>query len=59
VNDPATGRPRGFGFGEYEDVETVHVRHVSQSAIRNLQGCVVNGHSLKYDSAINSPDDKF
>ena len=53
MNDPATGRPRGFGFGEYEDVET------AMSAIRNLQGRVVNGRSLKFDSAINSPDEKF
>jgi len=53
VNDPVTGRPRGFGFGEYEDVET------AMSAIRNLQGRVVNGRSLKFDSAINSPDEKF
>ena len=29
------------------------------SAIRNLQGRVVNGRNLKFNFAINSPDEKF
>ena len=52
VCDPVSGRPRGFGFGEYEDSET------AMSAVRNLQGRVLNGRTLKFDSAINSPDEK-
>ena len=51
--DPVSGRPRGFGFGEYEDPE------IAMSAVRNLQGRVLNGRTLKFDSAINSPDEKF
>jgi len=29
------------------------------SAVRNLQGRILNGRTLKFDSAINSPDEKL
>ena len=49
IYDPATGRPRGFGFCEYEDGET------AMSAVRNLAGREVNGRPLRIDSAMNAP----
>ena len=53
IYDPATGRPRGFGFCEYEDGET------ALSAVRNLIGKEVNGRPLRIDSAINAPGGEF
>lgn len=49
IYDPVTGRPRGFGFCEYEDGET------AMSAVRNLTGREVNGRPLRIDSATNAP----
>ncbi|CAI8033910.1 Cleavage stimulation factor subunit 2 [Geodia barretti] len=49
IHDPTTGRPRGFGFCEFEDGET------ARSAVRNLTGREVNGRPLRIDSATNAP----
>ena len=49
IYDPATGKPRGFGFCEYEDSET------AMSAVRNLAGRELNGRPLRIDSACNAP----
>lgn len=49
IYDPATGKPRGFGFCEYEDAET------AMSAVRNLAGREVCGRPLRIDSAANAP----
>lgn len=43
--DRETGKPRGFAFCEYADVETAN------SAIRNLNGYEINGRQLKVDYA--------
>ena len=53
IYDPATGRPRGFGFCEYEDGET------AMSAVRNLAGKEVSGRPLRIDSAMNAPGGEF
>lgn len=53
IYDPSTGRPRGFGFCEYEDGET------AMSAVRNLAGKEVNGRPLRIDSATNAPGGEF
>ena len=45
--DKETGKPRGFAFCEYGDVET------AGSAIRNLSGFDVGGRHLKVDYADN------
>ena len=49
IYDPATGKPRGFGFCEYEDAQT------AMSAVRNLAGRELNGRPLRIDSATNAP----
>ena len=49
IYDPATGKPRGFGFCEYKDPQTAN------SAVRNLAGREVNGRPLRIDSATNAP----
>lgn len=49
IYDPASGKPRGFGFCEYEDIET------AMSAVRNLAGREVAGRPLRIDSAANAP----
>ena len=49
IYDPGTGKPRGFGFCEYEDSET------AMSAVRNLAGRELNGRPLRIDSASNAP----
>lgn len=49
IYDPGTGKPRGFGFCEYEDTET------AMSAVRNLAGRELNGRPLRIDSASNAP----
>ena len=41
--DPETGRPKGYGFCEYEDKET------AMSARRNLNGTPLNGRPLRVD----------
>ncbi len=50
IYDPGTGKPRGFGFCEYEDTET------AMSAVRNLAGRELNGRPLRIDSASNAPN---
>jgi len=46
--DRATGKPRGYGFCEYRDVET------ARSAKRNLNGREMNGRQLRVDEADKS-----
>ncbi|KAL5457581.1 hypothetical protein EMCRGX_G034854 [Ephydatia muelleri] len=53
IYDPATGKPRGFGFCEYQDAET------AMSAVRNLSGREVSGRPLRIDSATNAPGENF
>lgn len=53
IQDPVSGKPRGFGFCEYEDAET------ALSACRNLVGREVNGRALRIDSAMNAPGESF
>ncbi|KAF8424951.1 hypothetical protein EV426DRAFT_532452 [Tirmania nivea] len=43
VYDRETGRPKGFGFAEYQDPET------AASAVRNLDGHEVMGRKLRVD----------
>lgn len=43
VYDNDTGRPKGYGFCEYEDAET------AMSARRNLNGVELNGRQLRVD----------
>uniref|UniRef100_A0AC34QGS5 RRM domain-containing protein n=1 Tax=Panagrolaimus sp. JU765 TaxID=591449 RepID=A0AC34QGS5_9BILA len=52
VRDRDTGRPKGFGFCEYQDVAT------AEAAIRNLNNYEIEGRNLKVDSAVNSAADK-
>jgi cleavage stimulation factor subunit 2 len=41
VYDRETGKPKGYGFCEYQDVET------AQSALRNLNNTDFNGRPLR------------
>merc|ERR1712048_1533383 len=45
VTDKETGKPKGYGFIEYNDPAT------AQSAIRNLAGREIHGRNLRVDSA--------
>uniref|UniRef100_A0A8R1TS89 RRM domain-containing protein n=1 Tax=Onchocerca volvulus TaxID=6282 RepID=A0A8R1TS89_ONCVO len=45
VHDRDTGKPKGYGFCEYNDAQT------AESAIRNLNGFELNGRPLRVDSA--------
>ncbi|XP_062510852.1 cleavage stimulation factor subunit 2-like [Corticium candelabrum] len=45
VYDRDSGKPKGYGFCEYDDPET------ASSAIRNLNGYEMNGRSLRVDGA--------
>ncbi|VDK48269.1 unnamed protein product [Anisakis simplex] len=45
VHDRETGKPKGYGFCEYNDPQT------AESAIRNLNGYELNGRQLRVDSA--------
>ncbi len=45
VFDRETGKPKGYGFCEYKDIET------ALSAMRNLNGYEVNGRILRVDNA--------
>ncbi|KAE9419981.1 hypothetical protein Angca_005768 [Angiostrongylus cantonensis] len=45
VHDRETGKPKGYGFIEFLDVQTAEL------AIRNLNGYEVNGRQLRVDSA--------
>jgi cleavage stimulation factor subunit 2 len=47
VYDRETGKPKGYGFCEYRDQET------ALSAMRNLNGCELNGRTLRVDNAAN------
>ncbi|KAF1741126.1 hypothetical protein MXB_1271, partial [Myxobolus squamalis] len=47
VYDRETGKPKGYGFCEYRDIET------AQSAIRNLNGLELHSRTLRVDSAVN------
>ena len=53
IYDPASGKPRGFGFCEFKDAET------AMSAVRNLAGRELNGRPLRIDSAANAPGEGF
>ncbi|VDN05138.1 unnamed protein product [Thelazia callipaeda] len=46
VHDRDTGKPKGYGFCEYNDAQT------AESAIRNLNGFELNGRPLRVDSAV-------
>jgi cleavage stimulation factor subunit 2 len=45
VYDRETGRPKGFGFCEYQDQES------ALSATRNLNGYEIAGRALRVDNA--------
>ncbi|XP_065838170.1 cleavage stimulation factor subunit 2-like [Oscarella lobularis] len=45
VYDRDSGKPKGYGFCEYEDAET------AASAIRNINGYPLSGRSLRVDGA--------
>lgn len=45
VFDRETGKPKGYGFCEYKDVQT------AMSAMRNLNGFEINGRILRVDNA--------
>lgn len=45
VFDRETGKPKGYGFCEYKDVQT------AMSAMRNLNGYEINGRILRVDNA--------
>ncbi|PIK50843.1 Cleavage stimulation factor subunit 2 [Apostichopus japonicus] len=45
VYDRDTGKPKGYGFCEYQDEET------ALSAMRNLNGYDINGRALRVDYA--------
>ena len=54
VYDRETGKPKGYGFCEYQDVET------AQSAMRNLNNCDFHGRPLRVGVAAGeqSKDDR-
>lgn len=45
VYDRETGKPKGYGFCEYQDQET------ALSAMRNLNGREFSGRALRVDNA--------
>lgn len=45
--DRENGKPKGYGFCEYKDIETAN------SAMRNLNGFEIGGRVLKVDNAAN------
>jgi len=47
VTDPKTGKPRGYGFCDFYDIES------ARSAIRNLNNLEINGRTIKVDFADN------
>ncbi|ORX86337.1 hypothetical protein BCR32DRAFT_324999 [Anaeromyces robustus] len=51
VFDRESGKPRGYGFCEYQDAET------AASAVRNLNSYEVGGRELRVDYADNDKDD--
>jgi len=48
VHDRDTGKPKGYGFCEFVDVQS------AEAAIRGLNGYELNGRSLRVDSAAGS-----
>ncbi len=50
VTDKDSGKPKGYGFCEYHDVQT------AQSAVRNLNKYEVNGRMLRVDFADEHTD---
>lgn len=52
VYDRETGRPRGYGFIEYADVQT------AETAIRNLNQYDLNGRKLRVDSAVQDKEEE-
>ncbi|VDM12750.1 unnamed protein product, partial [Wuchereria bancrofti] len=57
VHDRDTGKPKGYGFCEYNDAQTAEsairtvIHMLIQLLIRNLNGFELNGHPLRVDSA--------
>ncbi|ORX43157.1 hypothetical protein BCR36DRAFT_586827 [Piromyces finnis] len=51
VFDRESGKPRGYGFCEYQDAET------AASAVRNLNSYEVGGRELRVDYADNDKED--
>jgi len=51
VYDRETGKPKGYGFCEYQDVET------AQSAMRNLNNHDFNGRPLRVGVAAGEQKD--
>ncbi|KAL8664719.1 MAG: hypothetical protein Q9202_002854 [Teloschistes flavicans] len=52
VSDPQTGQPKGYGFCEYID------KDAAASAIRNLNGELVNNRPLKVDYSHQGPKEE-
>ena len=52
VCDRETGKPKGYGFGEYFDVPT------AESAVRNLNGRDLGGRTLRLDFADEGPNQR-
>ena len=50
VNDRESGKPKGFGFCEFETPE------VAVSAIRKMNGREIHGRQLRLDSAASERD---
>lgn len=53
VYDRDTGKPKGYGFCEYQDQET------AKSAMRNLSGYELNGRSLRVDTATSDKSEEI
>ena len=48
--DKDSGKPRGFGFVEYYDIET------AVAAQRHLQGSQIRGRALRLDTAVDDEE---
>lgn len=53
VYDRDTGKPKGYGFCEYQDQET------AKSAMRNLSGYELSGRSLRVDTATSDKSEEL
>jgi len=49
VHDRETGKPKGYGFCEYESVE------IAQKAVRLLKGIDYNGRPLRVAAPATTP----